>query len=120
MIAVFVLGLAVCLFGAALYRTPRGAKPRVYLFVSALPVFMTFVVPAAFGLFSLSPNDLARQIAVMISRVGVASSVSLLAAGILMAMRADDRRAATPFLIEAALAGLPAALVVITAVLFRA
>lgn len=120
MIAVLVLGLGALLFGAALHRTPRGVKPRVYLCLSALPVLMTFVAPAPFALSSLSPNDLARQIAVTISRVGVTLSVSMVAAGILMAVRAGDRRAATLFLIEGALAGLPAALFVITAVLFRA
>jgi len=121
-IIIGLLGLAVSLFLVALRTAPRRRGARLYPVISALPLFMTLVLPAPFGLASHGPNDWARQTAVMVSRAGVALSAILLTIGVLLtlrAARAGDRRAVKSLLIETILAGTPALIVAGSAAMFH-
>jgi hypothetical protein len=87
-----------------------------------MPLLLTAVLPAPFGLASSGPSDWARRMAVMISRIGIVLSVILFAIGVLLtlrAMKAGDRRGVKVLAIETALAGMPAGIVTASAAMFR-
>lgn len=105
----------------ALWMMPRDG-PRLYLAISGVPLLLTLVVPMPFGLASRGPTDWARQTALTVSRLGIALSFVLFVIGAVLtlrAARAGDRPAVKLLAIETALAGLPAAIISVSAAIFR-
>jgi hypothetical protein len=122
MIVIAVLGLSVILVVMALRALPSGFAPRMYLAIASIPLLLTIVVAAPFGLAVHGPNDWARRTVTTVSRVGVALSFILFTIGAVLTVRAalaGDRRAAVLLALETALAGLPAGMVTVYAVLVR-
>ena len=116
-ICVVALGLlAVAVFAAA------GERPeRMYAAAAALPLVLTIVLPLPFALLS-HPAGWVRAAIVEISWLGIATSCVFFAAGIVLAIRAllrGKRRAAFAFAIETFVAGLPAAIIGVYALLNR-
>jgi hypothetical protein len=117
-----VLGLSVIVVLVALWIMPRNGGSRQYLVISTLPLVLTMVIPVPFALAVRGPTDWARQTVLAISRVGVALSFILFAIGAVLTLRAalaGDRQAAALFALETVLAGVPAGIVTVYAVLFR-